>query len=177
MVPGIPTILPSSHHLEDSEDLASAESQSMHDTDEFRTPDSEDVGSTDVSKPYRKVSCTYITPQPTEPEVDQEAEPEEEGPTSAFHDSPSQHQEVPRPMRTPELEKATSHAATPHSPSQSPVRNTTPHPSQTPDHVTVIGSRGEAAIYPEVDETKHPAAGTHRITLPPYDSLSEFDAL
>ena len=75
----------------------------------------------------------------TQTEVDAEAEPGEEGPTSAFPDS--------RP----------------------------PHPSQTPDPVTVIGSRGEAAIYPEINEAEHKAPGMYRTTFSPYDSMSEFE--
>ena len=43
-------------------------------------------------------------------------------------------------MRTPEWEEAPSHAATPGP------------PSQTPDPVTVIEFRGEAAIYTEINE-------------------------
>ena len=92
--------------------------------------------------------------RPTGPEADPEAAGEEEGPTSAF--------------QTP------SHTATssPHSPPA--VRNPSPHPSQTPDPVTVIGSRREAATYPDAEDTGPPAADSHRITLPPYDALSEF---
>ena len=75
-----------------AEDLASAESQSVHDPDEFLTPDSDDEGSTDVSNPYRQASWTDTAPQPTEPEDNPEAEPEEEWPISAFQDS------TPRPL-------------------------------------------------------------------------------
>ena len=57
--------------------MVSAESQSVHDSDKFRTPNSEDKGSTDVSKPYHNVRWTDKAPQPTEPKDGQEAEPEE----------------------------------------------------------------------------------------------------
>ena len=43
-------------------------------------------------------------------------------------------------------------------------------PSHALDPVTVIGSRGEAAIYPEPDGDEHQG-----ITLPPYDSMSEYE--
>ena len=62
----------------------------MRDPDGFRTPDSEDEGSTDVSNPYRKVRWTEKAPLPTEPEDDPGAKPEEEGPIIAFQNSPSQ---------------------------------------------------------------------------------------
>ena len=39
----------------------------------------------------------------------------------------------------------------------------------------MIGSRGEAAIYPEINEAEHKAPVMYRITFPPYDSLSEFE--
>ena len=41
-----------------------------------------------------------------------------------------------------------------------------PHPSQTPDPVTVIGSRGEAAIYPEINEADYKPLGMYRTTSP-----------
>ena len=78
-------------------------------------------------------------------------------------------------MRTPEWEEAPSFVTTPSSPSQSPVRNASPHPSQATDPVTVIASRGGAAIYHESDDTKHPALGTNRSTRPTYDALPEFE--
>ena len=86
--------------------------------------------------------------RPTQPEVDPEAEQEEEGTTGAF------------PTSSP--------------PAKLSARNNSPHPSQTPDPVTVLGSRGEAAIYPDADDTEPTADDPHRITLPPYDALSEF---
>ena len=135
--------------MKESEDLVSAESQSAQDTDDFRTPDSEDGGSTDVSNPYRDIRWTDRETRPTQPEVDPEAGQEEEGPTSAF------------PTSSP--------------PAQLPARNPSTHPFQTPDPVTVLGSRGEAAIYPEADDAEPTADDPHRITLPPYDALSEFD--
>ena len=39
----------------------------------------------------------------------------------------------------------------------------------------MIGSRGEAVIYHEINEAEHKAQGMYRITFPPYDSLSEFE--
>ena len=72
-------------------------------------------------------------------EVDADAEPGEEGPTSAFLDS------------------------------------RTPHPSETPDPVTVIGSRGEAVIYPEIKEADYKPLGMYRHTYSPCDSMSEFE--
>ena len=91
--------------MPDTEDFASVESQSVRDPEDFRNPDSEDESSTDVSNPYRNIRWTEETPRMPQTEVDAEAEPGEEGPTSAFQDSRA------------------------------------PHPSQTPDPVTVIGSR------------------------------------
>ena len=73
--------------------------------------------------------------------------------------------EAPTPIRSLELEEAPSNAATPSSPSQSPVRNPSPHPSQTPDPVMVIGSLGVAANYPEINEGEHRAPGMYRITF------------
>ena len=63
---------------ENAEDFASAESQSVRDTDDFRTPDSEDEGSTDVSNPYRNIRWTEEPPRTTQTEVDAGAEPGEE---------------------------------------------------------------------------------------------------
>ena len=83
----------------------------MRDPDDFRTTESEDEGSTDVSNTYSNIRWTEGTPRQTQPEVDAEAEPGEEGPTSAFSDPRS------------------------------------PHPSQTLDPVTIIGSRVETTIY------------------------------
>ena len=60
---------------EDAKDSAVAESQSVRDTDDFRTPDSEDEGSTDVSNPYRNIRWTEEPPRTTQTEVDAEAEP------------------------------------------------------------------------------------------------------
>ena len=96
-----PPFTPPHIHVDDTEDLVSVESQSVHDPDEFRTSDSEDEESRDISNPYRKVRWNDNEPQPTEPQDDPEAEPEEECPTSAFHDSPTQPQEAPTPTRTP----------------------------------------------------------------------------
>ena len=45
----------------------------------------------------------------------------------------------------------------------------------TPDPVTVIESRGEAAIYPEINEADYKPPGMYRTTFPPYDSMSEFE--
>ena len=39
----------------------------------------------------------------------------------------------------------------------------------------MIGSRGEAAIYTELNDAEHKPPGTSRITFPPYDSMSEFE--
>ena len=39
----------------------------------------------------------------------------------------------------------------------------------------MIGSRGEAAIYPEINEAEHKAPVMYRITFLPYDSMSEFE--
>ena len=39
----------------------------------------------------------------------------------------------------------------------------------------MIGSRGEAAIYPEINEAEHKPPGMYRVTFPPYDSMSEFE--
>ena len=55
----------------------------MRDTDDFRTPDSEDESSTDVSNPYRNIRWTEEPPLTTQTEADVEADPGEEGPTSA----------------------------------------------------------------------------------------------
>ena len=117
--PESPQFTPPHIHLDDTEDLVSAESQSVRDPDEFRTPDSEDEGSTDVSNPYRNFRWTTRATQQTEPEVYPEAGHEDEGPTSAFQDSPPQ-----------------------------PLEDLSTHPSQTRNPVTVIGSSGEAAICP-----------------------------
>ena len=100
-------------HLEDTDDLVSAESQSIHDTDEFRTPDSVDEDSTDVPNPYRKVSWTDKAPQPSKSNDDTEAELDDKGHTSAFQDSPSHPQEAPTHMHTPEWEESPSHTANP----------------------------------------------------------------
>ena len=56
----------------------------MQDPDDFRTTDSENEGSTDVSNPYRNIRCTDMVSQPTEPDADPEAAEEEKGHTSAF---------------------------------------------------------------------------------------------
>ena len=125
--------------MPETDDFVSVESQSVRNPEDFRTPDSEDKGSTDVSNPYRNIRWTEEPPRTPQTEVDAEAEPGEEGPTSAFPDS------------------------------------RTPHPSQTPDPVTVIGSRGEAVIYHEINEAKHKAPGMYRTTPSPYDSLSKFE--
>ena len=95
-----PPFAPPHIHLDNTEDLVSAESQSIKDTDEFRTPDSED--STDVSNHYRNVRWTDKPQQPSESKDDPEAELEEEGPIRAFQDSPPQLFEAPTPARTPE---------------------------------------------------------------------------
>ena len=50
-----------------------------------------------------------------------------------------------------------------------PDAQTSPR-SHALDPVTIIGSRGEAAIYPEPNEDEHQG-----ITLPPYDSMSEYE--
>ena len=84
--PDSPPFTPPHIHVDDTEDLVSAESQSVRDPDDFRTPDSEDEGSTDVSNPYRNIRWTEGTPQQTQPEGDAEAEPREEEPTSALPD-------------------------------------------------------------------------------------------
>ena len=94
--------------MPDTEDFASAESQSVRDPEDFQTPESDDKGSTDVSNPYRNIRWTEEPPRTTQSEAAVEADPGEEGPTSAFPDSRA------------------------------------PHPSHTPDPVTVIGSRGKA---------------------------------
>ena len=107
--------------------------------DDFRTPNSEDEGSTDVSNPYRNFRCTEETPRQTESDIDAEAEHDEKRPTSAFHASPP------------------------------------PNPSKAADPVTIIESRGETTIYPEADETEPSTEDPHRITLPPYDPLSEYE--
>ena len=73
MVPRISILFPSHINTEDTEDLASAESQSVRDTDDFRTPDSEDEGSTDVSNHYRNIRWTEEPPQMPQTEVDAEA--------------------------------------------------------------------------------------------------------
>ena len=39
----------------------------------------------------------------------------------------------------------------------------------------MIGSRGEAAIYPEINEAEHKPPGMYRVTFPRYDSMSEFE--
>ena len=100
----------------------------MRDTDDFRTPDSEDDGSTDVSNPYHNIRWTEEPPRTTQTEVDAEAEPGEECPTSAFPDSRA------------------------------------PHPSHTPDPVTVMGSRGEAVNYTENNEADYKPLGMYRTT-------------
>ena len=125
--------------MPDTEDFASAESQSARDPEDFRTPDSEDEGSTDVSNPYRNIRWTEEEPRRSQTEVDADAEPGEEGPTSAFPDSRA------------------------------------PHPSQTPDPVTVIEFRGETVNYHEINEAEHKAPGMYRTTFYPYDSMSEFE--
>ena len=61
--PESPPFTPPHIHVDDTEDLISAESQSVRDPDDFRTPDSEDEGSTDVSNPYRNIRWTEGTPQ------------------------------------------------------------------------------------------------------------------
>ena len=126
-------------HAEETEDFASAESQSVRDTDDFRTPDSEHEGSTDVSNPYRNIPWTAEPPRTTQTEVDAEAEPGEEGPTSAFPDSRA------------------------------------PHPSRTPDPVTMIGSRGERVTYHELNEADYKPLGMYRTTPSYHDSMSEFE--
>ena len=72
--------------MDDTEDLVSAESQSVRDPDDFRTPDSEDEGSTDVSNPYRNIRWTGEQPRQSETDIEAEAEQDEEGPNSAFPD-------------------------------------------------------------------------------------------
>ena len=111
----------------------------MREPDDFRTPDSEDEGSTDVSNPYRNIRWTGEKPRLSETDVEAEAEQDEEGPTSAFPEPPP------------------------------------PHPSHVADPVTIIGSSGETTIYPEADETVPPTEYPTRITLPPYDHLSEYE--
>ena len=39
----------------------------------------------------------------------------------------------------------------------------------------MIGSRGEAAIYPELNGAEHKAPGMYRTTVHTYDSMSEFE--
>ena len=114
--PESPPFTPPHIHMPETEVFASAESQSVRDPEDFRTTDSEDEGSTDVSNHCRNIRWTEETPRTPQTEVDAEAEPGEEGHTSAFPDSRA------------------------------------PPPPQTPDPVTVIGSRGEAVNYPEINE-------------------------
>ena len=111
----------------------------MRDHDDFRTHDSEDEGSTDVSNPYRNIRWTEEKSRRTETDITAETEQDEEGPTSAFPDSHP------------------------------------PYPSQVADPVTIIGFRGETNIYLEADETVPPTEDPTRITLPPYDHLSEYE--
>ena len=59
--------------MPDTEDFASAVSKSVHDPEDFRTPDSEDEGSTDVSNPYQNIRWTEEEPRMTQTEVDVEA--------------------------------------------------------------------------------------------------------
>ena len=137
--PESPPFTPPHIHVDDTEDLVSAESQSVRDPDDFRTHDTENEGSTDVSNNYRNFRWTEEKPRRTETDIEAEAEQDEEGPTSAFPDSPPS------------------------------------HPSQAADPVTIICSRGETTIYPEADETVPPTEDPTRITLPPYDHLSEYE--
>ena len=76
--PESPPLSPPHIHVDDTEDFASAESQSGRDPEDFRTPDSEDEGSTDVSNHYRNVRWTEEKPRQTKAEVDTEAEQDEE---------------------------------------------------------------------------------------------------
>ena len=39
----------------------------------------------------------------------------------------------------------------------------------------MIGSRGEAVIYPEINEAEHKPLGMYRHTYSHYDSMSEFE--
>ena len=39
----------------------------------------------------------------------------------------------------------------------------------------MIGSRGEVAIYPEINEADYKPLRMYRTTFPPYDSMSEFE--
>ena len=132
--PESPPFSPPHIHTEETEDFASAESQSVRDPEDLYTPDSVDGDSTDVSNPYRNIRWTDAPPRTTQTEVEAEAETGEEGPTSAFPDA---------------------HASS---------------PSHALDPVTIIGSRGEAAIYPEPNGDEHQG-----ITLPPYDANAKYD--
>ena len=83
--------------MPDTEDFASAESQSVRDHKDYRTTDSEDEGSTDVSNPYRNIRWIEETPRTQQTDVDAEAEPGKEGPTSAFPNL-----RAPPPSQTPD---------------------------------------------------------------------------